>query len=85
MPVISRYFGIIIYMYWRDHAPPHFHAKYAGEEVEIEIESGKVLGSMNRRALKMIQEWSEANKAELLSDWKLAEEQKELKEIKPLE
>ena len=72
-------------MYWRDHAPPHFHAKYAGEEVEIEIESGKVLGSMNRRALKMIQEWSEANKAELLSDWKLAEEQKELKEIKPLE
>ena len=85
MPVISRFFGIIIYMYWRDHAPPHFHAKYAGEEVEIEIESGKVLGSMNRRALKMIQEWSEANKAELLSDWKLAEEQKELKEIKPLE
>ena len=85
MPVISRFFGIIIYMYWRDHAPPHFHAKYAGEEVEIEIESGKVLGSMNRRALKMIQEWSEANKAELLSDWKLAAEQKELKEIKPLE
>jgi hypothetical protein len=85
MPVISRFFGIIIYMYWRDHAPPHFHAKYAGEEVEIEIESGKVLGSMNRRALKMIQEWSGANKAELLDDWKLAEEQKELKEIKPLE
>ena len=85
MPVISRFFGIIIYMYWRDHAPPHFHAKYAGEEVEIEIESGKVLGSMNRRALKMSPEWSEANKAELLSDWKLAEEQKELKEIKPLE
>ncbi|HCE45776.1 MAG TPA: transcriptional regulator [Lentisphaeria bacterium] len=85
MPVISRFFGIIIYMYWRDHAPPHFHAKYAGEEVEIEIESGKVLGSMNKRALKMIQEWRESNKADLLEDWKLAEEHKELKEIKPLE
>ena len=85
MPVISRFFGIIIFMYWRDHAPPHFHAKYAGEEVEIEIESGKVLGSMNKRALKMIQEWREANKSDLLGDWKLAEEQKELKQIKPLE
>ena len=51
MPIISGIFGIAIYLYWRDHAPPHFHAKYQGQEVTIEIETGKVEGHINPRGV----------------------------------
>lgn len=44
MPVISRFFGIVIYIYWREHAPPHFHAKYQDQEITMEIETGRVAG-----------------------------------------
>ena len=46
MPVISRFFGVVIYMYWRDHVPPHFHAKYQDQEVTVTIETGDVTGQM---------------------------------------
>lgn len=59
MPILSRFFGILLYMYWKDHAPPHFHAKYGGQEVTIEIETGKVTGKISKRALSLIQEWRE--------------------------
>jgi len=85
MPIISRFFGIIIYIFWRDHSPPHFHAKYGDDEITVEIESGIINGSMSKRAIKMIQEWQEIHKAELLSNWKLAEQKKALFPIKPLE
>lgn len=48
MPIISRFFGIVIYMLWREHRPPHFHAKYGDEEVIVEIETGKVVGNISR-------------------------------------
>ena len=85
MPVLSRFFGVIIFMYWRDHAPPHFHAKYADQEVIIEIESGKVDGDMSKKALGFIQEWRQLHIDELLADWKLAEQKKALSKIAPLE
>lgn len=85
MPIISRFFGIIIYMYWRDHAPPHFHAKYGGQEITVEIESGTITGKMSKRAIAMIQEWRESHMDELMTDWKLAEEKKTLNRIDPLE
>ena len=85
MPIISRFFGIIIYMYWRDHAPPHFHAKYGGQEITVEIESGIITGKMSKRAIAMIQEWRESHMDELITDWKLAEEKKTLNRIDPLE
>ena len=85
MPIISRFFGIIITMYWRDHVPPHFHAKYGDQEVIVEIETGKVTGNISKRALSMVQEWRELYKEELLNDWQLAEQNKPLKKIKPLE
>ncbi len=44
MPVISRFLGIIIAMYWDDHAPPHFHAKYAEYEVTVNILTGVIEG-----------------------------------------
>jgi hypothetical protein len=85
VPIISRFFGILIYMFWREHNPPHFHAKYGDDEVVVEIESGKVSGSMSKRALMMVQAWREEHKEELMNDWKLAEQKKALFPIKPLE
>ena len=72
-------------MYWRDHGPPHFHAKYQGQEVAIEIETGKVEGRINARALGLIEEWRQLHMAELIEDWKLAEQRRILKDIQPLE
>tara|TARA_B100000959_G_scaffold270349_1_gene317083 strand:- start:1957 stop:2214 length:258 start_codon:yes stop_codon:yes gene_type:complete len=85
MPIISRFFGIIITIYWRDHSPPHFHAKYGNEEVTVEIKSGKIAGNISKRALSLVQEWHELHKEELLNDWKLAEQNKPLNKIEPLE
>ena len=85
MPIISRFFGITIYMFWKEHAPPHFHAKYGDNEMVVEIESGKTTGNMSKRAIRMIQEWRELHKRELLEDWNLAEQKKDLFAIKPLE
>ncbi len=85
MPVISRFFGIIVFIFWRDQAPPHFHAKYQDNEVTIDIETGGVTGQMSKRALRMLEEWRKINKNELLEDWKLAQERKSLKQIKPLD
>ncbi len=85
MPIISRFFGIVIYMYWKDHAPPHFHAKYGDDEIVVKIRTGNVSGNMSNRAIKLIQEWRELHKDELLKEWKLAEQKKSLFAINPLE
>jgi len=85
MPVICRFFGIVIFMYWKDHAPPHFHAKYGDDEIVVEIKSGKISGSMSNRAIKMIQEWRELHQDDLLKDWERAEQKKALFAINPLE
>lgn len=85
MPLISRFFGIIIFMYWRDHTPPHFHAKYGDNETIVEIESGASTGRMPTRAISMVQEWRELHKDELMENWRLAEQKRALKRIEPLE
>ena len=85
MPIICRFLGIIITMYYDDHAPPHFHAKYGDYEVIVEIESGVVEGKFPKRALKHVLEWAEIHKDELLKDWELAEKHEELNKIAPLE
>jgi poly(3-hydroxyalkanoate) synthetase len=85
MPIISKFFGIIIYIYWREHNPPHFHAKYGDDEIVVEIESGKVSGVMSPRALNLVQEWRNLYKEDLIRDWELAAQKKSLFPIKPLE
>lgn len=85
MPIISRFFGIVIAMYWRDHRPPHFHAKYAGEEITMEIETGAINGIMSKRAIGLVEEWRKIHQEELINNWKLLEEHKALKPIQPLE
>jgi hypothetical protein len=85
MPEISRFLGIIIAMYYRDHAPPHFHAIYGEFEVTVEIGSGTVNGQMPRRALAHVQEWRELHRQELLDTWALARASRPLPRIEPLE
>ena len=85
MPIISQFFGIIIAMYWRDHSPPHFHAKYGEQEVIVEIESMKITGHMSKRALNMVQEWANLHRGELMENWELSKKGEPLKRIDPLE
>ena len=68
-----------------DHAPPHFHAIYSEYEITVEIDSGVINGRFPRRALRLVLEWLELHKDELLENWQLVEEKKPLKQIAPLE
>ena len=66
MPELSRFLGIVIVMYYRDHPPPHFHAIYGEFDITVEIESGKVNGPFPKRALAHVLEWSTLHRQELL-------------------
>lgn len=85
MPEISRFHGIIIRMRYNDHPPPHFHAWFAGQEVTVEIETGRVHGIMSRSALQMIWAWLDLHRSELLANWDLARRQEYLARIEPLD
>lgn len=85
MPEISRFLGIIIYMYYRDHLPAHFHAVYGEYEVKVNIDTGVVEGRFPPRALSAVLEWYKEHKEELRVDWTLAEKGKPLNKIPPLE
>ena len=85
MPQVSRFFGIIISMYFDDHNPPHFHARYAEFEVEIDIRNLSILeGDLPPRVLGLVIEWALLHKEELLENWKLIENKQSLKKIEPL-
>lgn len=85
MPRISEFYGIAIYMYYRDHAPPHFHAIYGEFEAEIEISTGNcIAGSLPRRAEMMVREWVAAHRDELVANWNLARQSQPLNPIPPL-
>lgn len=85
MPEISRFFGISIMMFWHEHNPPHFHAKYGEYEIIVNINNQIVEGKFPRRALNLVLDWLELHKQELLEDWRLAEKGLPLTSIKPLE
>lgn len=73
-------------MNYNDHAPPHFHARYGGDNAAIEIESLTVLaGSLPPRALGLVVEWAVLHRTELLANWQLAREDKLLRPIEPLQ
>ncbi len=58
MPTISSFFGIIVQMYWRDHAPPHVHAFYQGQEALFRISDGRLIaGSVPPVAAKLMRTW----------------------------
>ena len=86
MLTISQFFGIVIMMYFNDHAPPHFHAKYGEHEALLRINPLGILeGYLPPRALSLVMEWAAVHQQELMNDWELAEKLQKLQRIAPLE
>ena len=79
MPEISLFLGVVIYIYYNEHNPPHFHAEYGKFSISVEIESGTVTGEFPEKALKAVITWLNLHKEELLEDWRLAAKKKPLK------
>ncbi len=84
MPEICRFYGIIIRMFFKDHNPPHFHAEYGEYRCIVDINDEIVNGTMPKRALKLIFEWLEIHKEELLTNWEKCLNNIEPDRIKPL-
>ena len=86
MPEISRFFGLVIYMYYNDHDPPHLHARYGEHEMRMEIPTARMIaGHLPARARQLVAEWTALHRAELLDNWELARARKRLSRIEPLE
>lgn len=85
MPEICRFLGIVIRMYYHDHAPAHFHADYGNYSVRVYLESEVVEGTFPRRALSSVLEWYLLHRDELWEDWRLAAKRSPLRSIAPLE
>ena len=72
MPTISQFYGIIIQMFWNEHAPPHFHATYAEYKATVDIKNLRIMeGNLPRRATQLVLDWAELHQTELLEDWDL--------------
>ncbi|KMP12040.1 transcriptional regulator [Candidatus Nitromaritima sp. SCGC AAA799-C22] len=86
MPIISSFFGIIIRMFYSDHAPPHFHAAYGEHELLVEISPINILeGNAPARVRSMVLEWAAMHQTELLEDWERCQNAQTPFPIKPLE
>lgn len=71
MPNISFFYGIAISMYFDDHNPPHFHARYQGYEAVVTFDGELIKGKLPEKQLKMVQVWAEIHKEDLLTNWEL--------------
>lgn len=86
MPEISRFFGIVIKMFFDDHNPPHFHASYGDEEALIEIQTLAVFaGHLPPRVLGLVIEWATLHQQELMDDWQRGQNKQSLVKIAPLQ
>jgi len=84
MPQISTFYGLIVLMNFKDHAPPHFHLWYGDYKATITIRDGIVTGEMPQRALKLAFEWLAVHKDDLLQSWEKAQKGEPLHKIEPL-
>jgi Domain of unknown function (DUF4160) len=85
MPTISVFYGIVIRMYFNDHAPPHFHARYGEFEATVKIEDLAILeGHLPMRALELVKAWAAAHQAELAADWEHCRAKRMPAKIDPL-
>jgi hypothetical protein len=85
VPEISRFLGIVIAMYYKEHAPPHFHAKYGGQRAAFSIQDLRLTeGKLPPRIVSFVLEWAFLHRDELMEDWDRARREEELKKIDPL-
>lgn len=86
MPELSRFYGIIIRMYFGDHNPPHFHVFYGGEMAEIDIRTLEIIaGKIPKRAYNLVLEWATEHREELLENWELTRNMEPPFKIEPLD
>ena len=86
MPEISRFFGIIIRMFFDEHNPPHVHAEYQGQKAVLDLAGNVTRGDLgSRTATRLVREWIDLHVDELRGDWELAQAGREVKKIAPLE
>jgi len=85
MPEVSRFLGIVIAMYFKEHAPPHFHAKYGNQRAAFSINELQLIeGKLPPRIVSLVLEWAFQHREELLENWKRVEQREELYKIEPL-
>ncbi|MGQ0552855.1 MAG: DUF4160 domain-containing protein [Planctomycetota bacterium] len=85
MPRISAFHGILIYLYYQDHGPPHFHAIHGREQAAVEIRSGEVVaGRLRGRDVVLVRQWARRHRAELLANWQRARSGLPVRRIAPL-
>jgi hypothetical protein len=85
VPTLSIFYGIVIQMFVNDHPPPHFHAAYAGDEAVIEIATSRVIrGWLPPRSLRLVLEWTELHRSDLLEAWERCSNHKLPDRIAPL-
>ena len=84
MPEISRFFGIIILMHWREHPPPHVHAIHGDDEAIITLDGVLLEGSLPRRQLVQVREWIDLHRDELIENWDRVTTKRVLLPVEPL-
>lgn len=86
MPEISRFFGIIIRMFFDEHNPPHVHVEYQGRKAVLDLSGNVIRGDLgSRTATRLVREWIDLHVDELRADWELAQAGRDVKKIAPLE
>lgn len=86
MPEVSRFYGISIYLYAREHPPAHFHARYGEDEAVVDIASGRILeGRLPNRASRLVLDWAELHRGDLLAAWESLRAGQSPSKIAPLE
>jgi len=88
MPVVSMFYGLIVYMYFLDtkqHHQPHIHVEYQGRECIVAIPSGEIIeGELPSNKMKLLAAWIEIHQEELMADWSLATKGQPIFKIEPL-
>ena len=86
MPIISTFFGIVIRMFYQEHAPPHFHAEYQGQHETFDFEGQPLVGNLKSgTARRLVREWAQAHRSQLEANWANMEAGRPLERIEPLE
>jgi hypothetical protein len=86
MPELGRFCGMVIFIYFDDHPPPHFHVRYGSQRAIIEIRPFAMLqGQLTPRALALVADWAALRRGELLAAWDQAGRHEKLPSIAPLE
>jgi hypothetical protein len=85
MPTISAFYGLLIRMFFNDHAPPHFHVQYAEFNATVDIQSLTIAsGTLPRRAQGLVLDWAELHQQDLMEDWQLCMNKQQPNPIEPL-